>query len=91
MRYEKGKTGNPAGRPVGSRGKTPMELQKLFIQFLSKNINEMQNCFDQLKPAEKLEILYKFGKLVLPKSVEVESKSPQPCIIRVADLEDLKL
>lgn len=83
MAFKKGETGNPGGRPAGAKGRTPAQIQQIFIQFLSKNIDEMQKCFEQLKPVEKLEIIYKFGKLILPKAVEIDDRRPVQPILKI--------
>jgi hypothetical protein len=66
MPFEKGKSGNPAGRPKGTANKTTEELRQVFAQFLEANIERLQEMFDQLEPKEQLSFIERVAKLVLP-------------------------
>jgi hypothetical protein len=66
MPFEKGKSGNPAGRPKGTANKTTEELRQVFAQFLEANIERLQEMFDQLEAKEQLSFIERVAKLVMP-------------------------
>jgi hypothetical protein len=66
MPFEKGKSGNPAGRPKGTANKTSEGLRQVFAQFLEANIERLQEMFDQLEAKEQLSFIERVAKLVMP-------------------------
>jgi hypothetical protein len=67
MPFEKGNSGNPAGRPQGTRNKTTEELRNTIQAFIENNIESMQANFDQLEPKEKLMFIEKMLGYSIPK------------------------
>lgn len=67
MGLSKGQTNNPDGRPSGKPNKTTDELRKLFIQFLDKNMNDLQTNYNKLDAKDRLLFIERIAKLVLPR------------------------
>ena len=65
--FEKGQSGNPAGRPKGSVNKNTKELRELITNFLLENFEEMQQGFQQMPPAKKVKVYTDLLKLALPR------------------------
>ena len=69
MQFQKGQSGNPAGRPRGSRNKASLRMQemleqraeelvnKLVAMAVAGNIGALRLCLDRLVPARKNEPL----------------------------------
>lgn len=72
MAFQAGVSGNPNGRPKGSRNKITVVLQDKISDFLSNNIETIQQEYDQLSPNEKLKFLANILPYVMPKMKEGE-------------------
>jgi hypothetical protein len=80
-RFEKGKSGNPSGRPRGIRSKTTEQLRRIIAKFLTANLTSIQADFNELKtPRERLAFIEKMLKFILP--------PPQDELMKLSD-EDL--
>ena len=70
MQFQKGQSGNPAGRPRGSRNKASLRMQemleqraeelvnKLVAMAIAGNIGALRLCLDRLVPARRNEPLF---------------------------------
>ncbi|MGE0089436.1 MAG: hypothetical protein AB7S50_08195 [Bacteroidales bacterium] len=67
MGQKKGHTGNPNGRPKGSRNKTPEEIRLLIQSFIDNNLKTLQSDFEALEPSKRLDFIEKLLKHILPK------------------------
>ncbi|MDR0793929.1 MAG: hypothetical protein LBE82_11520 [Chitinophagaceae bacterium] len=65
-------TKKTGGRAMGTPNKTTKELKDFFQGFISKNVETMQSVFDKLEPRDKLLIIEKFTKFILPTQVKAE-------------------
>ena len=63
---EKGKTNNPAGRPVGKPNKVTAELRDRIKLFLEKSWSTVQKDFKELDPKDRIAIYEKMLKYVVP-------------------------
>lgn len=63
---KKGITNNPNGRKKGVPNKSTNELRGLLQNFIEQNIEQLQADFNNLEPYQKLTILEKYLKFVLP-------------------------
>ena len=66
MGLPKGKTNNPAGRPKGSLNRTTTEIKEMINQFISGNLEDLQNNYDLLDPKDKLQFFRDLLKFVIP-------------------------
>ena len=88
MPFEKNVSGNQKGKPKGAVNKTTRELREIINEFLSKNLDKIQDDFDKLEPKEKLLFIDKMLKHVLPPKVEeVEGVDiiPDEVVITIID------
>jgi hypothetical protein len=87
--FEKGKSGNPSGRPPGIRNKTSEQIRTLIKKFLAGNLNRLQKDFDALEsPKERLMFVEKFLRLVIPPPVNELEKLDDESLDRL--IEKLK-
>ncbi len=56
MAFEKGESGNPAGRPKGALNKKTKELRQMISDFLLENFEEVQKTFKELPPKGKVKL-----------------------------------
>lgn len=75
MAFEKGKSGNPAGRPKGAKNKATNDLRKWLEAFLQEKFPEIEKSFEKLDHYQKWVIVEKLLQYSIPKmqSVSVEA------------------
>jgi len=78
-KFQKGETGNPNGRPVGSENKTTKETRKLLLRLLSDQLEGIPELLEKIEdPEKKLNLIIKILPFVIPR-LETESyKSFEP-------------
>ena len=69
MAFKKGISGNIEGKPKGSVNKTTLATKEIIANFVDKNIANLQKDYDKLEPRERLIILEKLLKFVIPTKV----------------------
>ncbi|HXB12780.1 MAG TPA: DUF5681 domain-containing protein [Bacteroidia bacterium] len=67
MAFEKGESGNPAGRPKGALNKKTKELRQMISDFLLENFEEVQKAFKELPPKEKAKLYCDLLSFALPR------------------------
>lgn len=74
-KFQPGESGNPTGRPKGSKNTNVSELRIRITDFLSGKLTEKQMgvIIDSLKPKDKLYAMLKLLEFALPKLRSVES------------------
>ena len=58
-KWQKGQSGNPSGRPEGSKNKSTQIIRESIQLIVENNIDSIQDSLDLMNPKEKM-------KLVLP-------------------------
>lgn len=74
MAFEAGKSGNPSGRPVGSKNRTTKELQFRISEFVGDNIEKIQEDFDRMSPVDKFKVITTLLPFVVPKLQDSDSE-----------------
>ncbi len=67
MGLRKGQCNNRKGRPVGCKNKTTAEIRELIVNFVSMNIDNLQNDYNSLDVKDKLIFFEKLLKMIMPK------------------------
>lgn len=66
MKYEKGQSGNPSGKPKGAVNKATQEAREAIARFVDGNANRLQDWLDQIADGT----YDKEGKLITPANPE---------------------
>lgn len=70
MKYQKGQSGNPEGRPLGAKDKTNKEIRETFKTLVEGNLSEIQNWITltaQKDPAKAIDVVLKLSEFCIPK------------------------
>lgn len=73
MAFKKGSSGNPNGRPPGSKNKTGVQLRQLITGFLEQRFEDVVNDFDQLEPKDRIKVYTDLLQYGLPKLQSVSN------------------
>ena len=67
MPFLPGQTGNPNGRPPGSRNKANSEIKAVFQDILNENIQTLREDIAGLTSEKRVQALLKIAEFLLPK------------------------
>lgn len=73
MGQPKGKTGNPAGKPVGTKNKTTVKMKGIITDFLGDQVKEVKKSFKNLDDKDKVSAFISLLKYVIPPARDVEA------------------
>ena len=82
-KWQKGQSGNPGGRPEGSKNKSTQKIRESIQLIVENNIESIQDSLDQMNPKDKMKFILDLIKLVLPTlrpEDEIKSISENPSI-----------
>ena len=65
-KWQKGQSGNPSGRPEGSKNKSTQIIRESIQLIVENNIDSIQDSLDLMNPKEKMRFIIDLIKLVLP-------------------------
>lgn len=68
--FKKGVSGNPKGRPKGSRDKVTMDVKEAFAKLLDDNLPQFQDWINTVaatQPARALDIMINLTNYVIPR------------------------
>lgn len=72
MAFKKGKSGNPSGRPPGSKDKKSEKLRKWLVDLVENRRASLIDDLDVVDPATRLNFIAKILPYILPKLNAVE-------------------
>lgn len=67
MAFEKGKSGNPSGKPKGAINKTTKEIREAITYVVSNNLEGFQRDLDELSPKDRIKVLVDLIQYITPK------------------------
>lgn len=89
MKFEKGKSGNPNGRPKGSHNKVKASLVERITGLIENNFDKLQEDFDSLEPMDRIRAISGLLNYVLPKqqalSPEAQTEAEYKQLERLLD------
>jgi hypothetical protein len=89
--FEKGKSGNPAGRPKGTANATTEAVKAYYLELLNGNLENIQTWLNQtasVDPKGALDFLIKLSPFVIPKKTETDMTIDSPLNIIIPPKED---
>ena len=80
MAFEKGQSGNPAGRKKGSPNKTTSEIRSTIKSIIESNFSKSKVTKDlkELSPKQRLDYMLRLMEFVVPKPKSIESENDKP-------------
>ncbi len=84
MKGRKKGTAKSGGRTKGTPNKTTQEIKECIIHLLDKNIELLQNDIEKLEPKDRIQVIDKLLKFVLPQNIDITNTiQPQQELIIV--------
>lgn len=71
MPFEKGQSGNPAGRKAGTPNTINRDLRERISDLLESRFDQVAADLDSLEPKERLNAWLKMSEFILPKQREL--------------------
>ncbi len=73
MKYQKGQSGNPQGRPKGAKNKVKSKLLDAISSIIEDNIERLQEDLDSLEPQDRVKALTNLIGYIIPKQQAVKA------------------
>lgn len=67
MKFEKGKSGNPSGRPKGTKNKASGKMAGYIAAIVENNLPQIQEDLDALEPQDRIRAIVSLMGYVIPK------------------------
>ncbi len=88
MPFEKGKSGNPAGRPIGAKNKTPEALREAIKSFLFDKLPDIEAAWENLDDTQRIQYWERFARHIIPAPVQLWERMNEKDFSRL--VEELK-
>ncbi len=73
MKYSKGQSGNPQGRPKGAKNKIKSRLLDALTSIVEDNIERLQEDLDSLEPQDRVKAIANLIGYIIPKQQAVKA------------------
>ena len=73
MKFQKGASGNPQGRPKGAKNKVKSRLLNAITSIVEDNIERLQDDLDSLEPQDRVKALTNLIGYIIPKQQAVKA------------------
>ena len=73
--FKPGTSGNPAGRPTGSKDKMTADIKQAYRSLVEGNLSNIETWLNKVAakdPAKAIELMLKLSEFILPKIKAVE-------------------
>jgi hypothetical protein len=77
-KFEKGKSGNAAGRPPGSENRATKEIRVILKSVLGRELEQLPDIMDKLEPRDRVDMICKMLKFIMPPISKVGSGYGEP-------------
>lgn len=89
MPFEKGSSGNPAGRPSGSTNKKNEEIRNRIISFLDENFDSIQTDLKEIESKDRIKFFIDLLQYGIPKLKTIEINAESDLFSTAIDLSKL--
>ena len=92
MPFEKGKSGNPSGKPKGSANKSTKEARALFVQIMNGQIEHIAEAMEAVReenPVKYLDVLSKLFQYSMPKQIDLTTDSEPINEVKVTYIDNI--
>jgi hypothetical protein len=87
-KFKKGVSGNPGGRPRGSKNKTPDQLRQMVKNFIFSHWSEIEAEFSDLEPKDKMTFIDRLLRHVLPPPLSLDNLTTDQLMSIISQLEN---